>query len=319
MGGHGIQIKEPNWPHYQIEDALMRGATWLIAPDSVAGNIWPILPGFPLNLSSCLPIAQNLASVIALAGDGNGTVFLVSQPGAAPASYSLDYPGGLLGPIGNPDFLPFCHNGIVFTNGGILGMIVNGSIQAFDTGFNPLPGGYPLLPAAPSLLQGLAMDKVNRLLYAACQNTLYYLDLNNPTGWVWGGIDLMTLWELSTPPFPLTLAVESQSGDVYILYLPDAGQPSQANVGVFNPKTGDFVAAFSPANFSPGGGLAVAQVNGSVSVFVSEMSGTSCSIQAYSTATNAWSPVPVPPNLQQVKVLAVTETAVTWQRVTFVK
>jgi hypothetical protein len=314
MGGHGPrlpQIYRPKWPHWQIEKVLTGPATWLIAADYAAGNIWPISPVLPGNLF--LPIAQNLPDVIALAGDGNGTVYMVSQSGESPFCFSLKYPGAVLGPLGNPTGV-FCRNGIAFIDGGILGMSPTGSIQAYDTGFNPLGGSYPALPALPSPQQGLAVDTVRGILYAACQNALCYLDLSAPT--TWNSPDLASAWSLGAQPFPLTLAVESQSGDVYVLYLPDAGQPSQANVGVFNfSSSGNNVAALSPINFSPGGGLAVGQVDGNVSVFASVMVGGICSIEGYSTAQKTLFSLPAGPSLQQVQALAVTETAVTWLQV----
>jgi hypothetical protein len=319
MGGHGLQVNLPKWPHWQLEDTLMKPATWLIVPDHSTGNIWPISPVLPLNVFTFLPIAQNVAGVIALAGDGNGKVCMVSQFGLSPSCYSLNYPGGVLGPIVNPGIQSaFCQNGIAFIDGGILGMSPSGSIQAYDTDFNPLGGSYPVLPAQPSLQQGLAVDTAKGILYAACQNTLYYLDLSTPTAWQ--GVPLNSRWGLAAQPFPLTLAVDSQSGDVYILYLPDAGQPSEANVGVFNLFSPGNVASLNPSNFSPGGGLAVAQVNGSVSVFASVMSGGSCVIECYTAAQNQFVSVPGnPPSLQQVKALAVTETAVTWQKLILVE
>ncbi len=110
------------------------------------------------------------------------------------------------------------------------------------------------------------------------------------------------------------MSVEPNSGDLYVLYLPDQSNPSEANVGVL-PFLGISVAPVNNfGTFSPGGGIAVSEFNGQVSVYVSEVLGTnSCQIVAFSPGGSN-PPQTLVSGLQQVQALAFCETAATFDR-----
>jgi hypothetical protein len=199
--------------------------------------------------------------------------------------------------------------------GDILAMAWDGSVQVYDSGFNSLGSGWPKLPTPPGSNQGIALDPVNKILYAACQTKVFAMDLSTPTV-AWQGVDLNVRWGLPAQVYPLSLAVDSQSGNVYVLYIADGAQNNQAHIGIVNLlQAGNDNPSINTSPFLSGGGLAASQGN----VFVSVLTGGStCVIEVLPAGQNAFVPLPgSPTNLQVVQALALTETAVTWQRVTF--
>jgi hypothetical protein len=161
---------------------LIPGGTWLIAADYATGNILPLSPfAFSLGLSA---IAQNTPNVIALTGDGDGTVFMISQTGATPFAYSVDYPAAPKSTRSTNE-IPFCPNGIAFDQGIIFGLLTTGVIQPFDLNFNPLNWTVPQPPAGAQLV-GLAVDARRGMLYVVSplpEPLIYYCDLAHPTSW----------------------------------------------------------------------------------------------------------------------------------------